>query len=72
MFNNYPSTYLLLLSLVIFLAISFLAPLIGPWHMFFSIAMSVLKFAGTIVCVFFLLCAIIEITHNLFFRRHHH
>jgi hypothetical protein len=72
MFNNYPSTYLLLLSLVIFSAIYFLTPIIGPWHMFLSIAMAVLKFAGTIVCVFFLLCAIIETAHNLFFRKHHH
>ena len=72
MFNNYPSTYLLLLSVTIFLAISLIAPIVGPWHMFCSIAMDVLRFTGTIICVFFLLCAIIETAHNLFFKNRHH
>lgn len=72
MFNNYPSTYLFLVSLAAFLAIYFLTPIIGPWHMFCSITMAVLKFAVTIVCAFFLLCALIEAAHNLFYRKHPH
>lgn len=72
MFNNYPSTYLFLLSVAIFFAISLIAPIVGPWHMFCSIAMDVLRFTGTIICVFFLLCAIIETAHNLFFKNRHH
>lgn len=72
MFNNYPSTYLFLLSLVFFLGVSFIAPIVKPWHMLCSVAMEVLLFTGTIICIFFLFCAVIETAHNLFFRNRHH
>jgi uncharacterized YccA/Bax inhibitor family protein len=72
MFNNYPSAYLLLLSSAIFLGIYLIAPIVGSWHLFCSIAVDVLKFSGTIVCIFFLLCAVIEAAHNLFLKNRHH
>jgi hypothetical protein len=72
MFNNYPSTYLFLSSLLIFLAIYFIAPVVASWHLICSVTMDVLVFTGTIICIFFLLCTVIEATHNLFFKNRHH
>jgi hypothetical protein len=72
MLKNYPSTYLFLLSLAILLVITLSAPIVGPWNIYFSVTMEVLKFAVRVVFMFFLCCAVIETAHSLFFRNHHH
>jgi len=72
MLNNYPSTYLFLVSLVSFLVIIFSAPIVGSWHFYCALIMEVLTFIIRVVFIFFLCCAVIETAHGLLFRNHHH
>lgn len=72
MLRNYPATYLFLLSLILLMALAFLAPIVEVWHIYFAIALKIITFTVTIVCAFFLLVTIIELANGLFFRRHFH
>jgi len=72
MLNNYPSVYLFLLSLIVFLVITVSTPIIGSWNIYCSIVMEVLKFTIRVVVMFFFCCSIVETAHSLFFRNRHH
>lgn len=72
MLKNYPSTSLFILSVVVFLGISLIQPIVGPWHVSCSITLEVLRFTASVTCGFFFFCAVIENAHNMFFRNRHH
>ncbi|MBP2654749.1 MAG: hypothetical protein H6Q73_2318 [Firmicutes bacterium] len=72
MFNNYPATYLFILSLLFLMSLTFFTPLVEEWHILIAILLESLIFVLKIICIFFLFSTIIELINNIHFRKRHH
>ncbi len=72
MFKNYPATYLFLLSLVLLVALAFITPIVGGWHVICAMILKILNFTVTVTCAFFLFGTIIEVVNGMLFKRRLH
>ena len=58
MLKDYPATQLFLISLVVYLLLVFITPLIREWHVW-ALLLDSLKFIVKVICAFFLFCTIV-------------
>ena len=72
MLKNYPATYLFLLSLIFLMALAFITPIVGGWHIVFAMVLRILNFTVVVTCGFFLLVTVIELADGMVFKKRLH
>ena len=70
--NNYPATYLFLLSLALFIFLTLISPLVRIGGTYCAIALQIITFPLTFVCGFLLFFTLFDIKNFVSSKKLHH